>query len=795
MTNWTYRDCIKELKSMAYELEQIIISAIAHKKKLVYAASQFREFVTAFENKYKDVQHKITQEQLNGLKKINDLCNKYKQIVSQNMAHCWAHTAINSSSSSLAAEICEITQKLNEAAKAVDPELANIFDSSNPNWLQYHLFDLHAVAVSFKNHLDKHGDSLNEVAYQAINSRLLSIQNFCKEYENEKINTSSRVFTPIPIHYASWAIDPNDLVEKKVIGTGVSANVYYGIIKSTKQKVAIKKLKYAKLSGVRFRGYQREITVLATSIHPTLLKFYGATQDPPYRIVTEWMPGGNLYHELHNYHKLDNTGLSICAFDIARGMNFLHSKQIVHRDLKTLNVLLDSNKHAKICDFGFSRKLEKKAIMTKNVGTPHWMAPELLDKHESYDSKVDVYSYGIVLWEILTHKTPYQGMEPQQIINEVVMNDIRPPLLPQSCSQGLYKLITSCWDRNPNNRPTFEEILEKFKSGEIFYPDCDMNVFMKYVQEGLKEDAQEGFDINDFLNRASKEEVSLEEFIKILNSETIPNNCIQNCWDFLESNLSEDPGLIAKSYTAFLKTSKAKEASSKLRNLRNIPKDVILQFLQTIPTGNDLIDDDLIVSACSNDQAEEALICAFKGVHVRLALDMLSQTTIKPEYEGAVLARCMLTLSDEDDSLVICALKCLTKMGKTKMIAVSFLIRGITSQNEKLRKVTFGIISSMFAEGFDFSPKFINLLIDCSVNDQNANEPIGTICKNQKNAEVMLERFQNQFGDTPIETIITILKSTAEHKNLNKHWKKVLSKLKKNAPEQYKHAIKELEQL
>ncbi|KAH0786314.1 TKL family protein kinase [Histomonas meleagridis] len=341
----------------------------------MYAASQFRAFSNAFTERFANVKKSITQNELLAMKKFNDLTNRYKPLISQNMAHCWAHTAVNNSSTNTASEMCEITQKLHEAAQIIDPEDSQIFDAGNPNWLQFHLLDLHAVEISFQAYLKKHGKDIGSKAYQAINSRLLSIQNFCKEYQNEQVNpTTSRIFSPIPINYSTWIIDPNDLEEKKIIGSGVSANVYFGIIKSTKQKVAIKKLKYAKLTGLRFRGYQREITVLATAVHPTLLKFFGATEYPPYRIVTEWMSGGNLYHELHNYHKLNNTDLSICAFDIARGMNFLHSKQIVHRDLKSLNVLLDDQKHAKICDFGFSRKLEKKAIMTKNVGTPHWIS-------------------------------------------------------------------------------------------------------------------------------------------------------------------------------------------------------------------------------------------------------------------------------------------------------------------------------------------------------------------------------------------------------------------------------------
>ncbi|KAH0793071.1 TKL family protein kinase [Histomonas meleagridis] len=715
------------------------------------------------------------------------------------MEHCWVHYVVNNSPASIATELCQIIQDLNGAAKIIDPEDAQIFDPGNQNWLQFHLLDLRAIEVSFQAHLKKHSNSSEKISYQVIATKMKSIQNFCREYENNEItNTSARIFSPIPIHYSTWKIDPKDLEEKKVVGSGASANVYYGIIKSTKQKVAIKKLKYSQLTGRRFHAYQREITVLATAIHPTLLRFFGATEEFPYCIVTEWMPGGNLYHELHHYHKLDNTDLTICAFDIARGMNFLHSRQIVHRDLKSLNVLLDDKKQVKICDFGFSRKIEKKAVMTKNIGTPHWMAPEILNSSGRYDTKVDVYSYGIVLWEILTHKTPYQGIESdaKRIIQEVITNDIRPTLSETDCGKGLYKLITTCWARDPNERPTFKQILEYFKSGEIFYPNADMNVVMKHITESLKEDAKDIIEIKEFLDRCDDDEnPSLEEFINIASKEPIPNDYVQACWNILTSSQSTDPALMARGYTVFLKTRKALEASQRLRNMENgtIPQPIIQELLQYVPTGNDLIDENIIISACKNNEAEEALMWAFKPTHVQLAMEILSRTNIKPEYEGVITARCMLSLTLNNVSLSISALRCLLKLGQTKNLALSILTNNIQSKTESLRNATYVAIGEMALNEIEFPSKFVDLLVEKAEVDRLAVVAIGKICSKQNYAEILLERFQHQFGDTPIDVVFAILMNSKIHQDLKQLWDNVFYHLKTIAPDDYRKKVNDLE--
>jgi len=146
------------------------------------------------------------------------------------------------------------------------------------------------------------------------------------------------------------------------------------------------------------------------------LQFIAACKKPPvYCIITEYMSQGNLRMYLN---KKEPYSLSLeiiirLALDISRGMEYLHSQGVIHRDLKSSNLLLDDDLRAKVADFGTSC-LETRCRKSKgNSGTYRWMAPEMV-KEKPYTRKVDVYSFGIVLWELTTSLLPFQGMTPVQ---------------------------------------------------------------------------------------------------------------------------------------------------------------------------------------------------------------------------------------------------------------------------------------------------------------------------------------------------------------------------------------------
>jgi len=160
-------------------------------------------------------------------------------------------------------------------------------------------------------------------------------------------------------------------------------------------------------------------------------------------------------------------------------MGYLHhffDKPILHRDLKSLNLLMKYQITSeadqiitKITDFGLAReKGMKNEMMTQNAGTFHWMAPEVMDA-KPYTHKADVFSYGIVLYEILSRTTPYLGMSATQIVAGVLSRRERPDLtkISDDCPIELRDLMIQCWDQDPDQRPDFRDIVQTLTEMQI----------------------------------------------------------------------------------------------------------------------------------------------------------------------------------------------------------------------------------------------------------------------------------------------------------------------------------------
>jgi len=192
----------------------------------------------------------------------------------------------------------------------------------------------------------------------------------------------------------------------------------------------------------------------------TLVQVMGsviARKDEP-MLVMEFMEYGSLYDLLHNETiMVDGELIFPILQDIARGARFLHAAdpKIIHGDLKAANVLVDGRFRAKIADFGLSAK--KKCLGA--TGTPYWMAPELLRRESGNSAESDVYSFGIILYELYSRQDPYEGENPTRVLDEIVDKKInkRPPV-PEGCPAKIAEIMKECVDANPEKRPTFEEI-------------------------------------------------------------------------------------------------------------------------------------------------------------------------------------------------------------------------------------------------------------------------------------------------------------------------------------------------
>lgn len=272
---------------------------------------------------------------------------------------------------------------------------------------------------------------------------------------------------------AEWEVEPSELRFEEMLGTGSTAEVFRASWHGT--DVAVKRLRG---SGQLPMEFVREISVLLRLRHPNLVLFMGAaTQAPPPLIISEFCAGGTVFALLHQRRDLALPWghRASMAIDVAKGMNFLHRRQVVHRDLKSLNLLLAGQVASqgdmppvKVSDFGLSRAWpseQQRAFMTSGCGTYHWMAPEVLDGHR-YNEKVDVYSYGICLFELIARRIPYDGSGLEPVSIAVAVTRGRRPdasFIPKDCPADLRFTMECCWAHSPSSRPGFDTILETLK--------------------------------------------------------------------------------------------------------------------------------------------------------------------------------------------------------------------------------------------------------------------------------------------------------------------------------------------
>ncbi|XP_038994979.1 serine/threonine-protein kinase EDR1-like [Hibiscus syriacus] len=276
--------------------------------------------------------------------------------------------------------------------------------------------------------------------------------------------------------YGLQVIKNADLEELRVLGSGTFGSVYHGKWRGT--DVAIKRIKgscFSEKSSVQDRktkNFWREAQILSNLHHPNVVAFYGVVPDGTrgtLATVTEYMVNGSLRNVLIKKDRsLDCRKKIIIAMDAAFGMEYLHSRNIVHFDLKCDNLLVNlkdpQRPICKVADFGLSR-VKRNTLVSGGVrGTLPWMAPELLNGNSTHVSeKVDVFSFGILMWEILTEEEPYANMHCGAIIGGMVKNALRPPI-PEHCDPNWRELMEQCWSHDPKFRPSFTEIANRLQS-------------------------------------------------------------------------------------------------------------------------------------------------------------------------------------------------------------------------------------------------------------------------------------------------------------------------------------------
>ncbi|XP_028970338.2 mitogen-activated protein kinase kinase kinase 7 isoform X2 [Esox lucius] len=312
-----------------------------------------------------------------------------------------------------------------------------------------------------------------------------------------------------PPGYPFEEIEYNAIEVEEVVGRGA-----FGVVCKAKWKgkdVAIKTIE----SESERKAFIVELRQLSRVNHPNIVKLYGSCSNPVC-LVMEYAEGGSLYNVLHGAEPLPcysaSHAMSWC-FQCSQGVAYLHGmkpKALIHRDLKPPNLLLVAGGTVlKICDFGTACDIQ--THMTNNKGSAAWMAPEVFEG-SNYSEKCDVFSWGIILWEVITRRKPFDEIGgPAFRIMWAVHNGTRPPLI-KNLPKPIESLMTRCWSKDPSQRPSMEEIVKIMTHLMRCFPGSDEPLLYpyQYSDDGQGNLATSTGSYVDYTNTSNKSDASAE---------------------------------------------------------------------------------------------------------------------------------------------------------------------------------------------------------------------------------------------------------------------------------------------
>jgi len=262
---------------------------------------------------------------------------------------------------------------------------------------------------------------------------------------------------------ASHVLGQQGIQITNLIGCSNASKVFHAV--GPQGSIAVKVM-----SRPRGKRAQSEFDLLSNIKHPNIIQIFAVLQGPPLCYLMEHCPGGDLFRVLHSSRKrrvkpvqlIPLSRLSI-ACDVASALAYIHSQSILHRDIKSANVLLGDttdNPVAKLADFGLSTKSKECELKnSRGVGTIRWMAPDVM--MGVYAVSADVYSFGILLWEILSGRLPFAKMRADKDLIWRVYNGLRPDVSECCVSTGSWEILAlmeRCWNEVPSSRPSMKKV-------------------------------------------------------------------------------------------------------------------------------------------------------------------------------------------------------------------------------------------------------------------------------------------------------------------------------------------------
>ena len=323
-------------------------------------------------------------------------------------------------------------------------------------------------------------------------------------------------------------------------------------------------------TGKEQNQFIRESVILNKLDHPAIVKFYGINFhkfiDPSSSdgikleptILTEYLSNGSLDIVLENerrsisHPEWNATKKYICILGICHAKRYLHDNKILHRDLKPSNILLDENLYPRVCDFGLSRCFSEVLArsmqykMSKGVGTPLYMSPELLDDDEDqFGFGIDVYAFAILVYELVSGKEPFAIDGKPISLTKLVTNVMsgKRPEFTKGITKKMRKLLNRCWCQDPKERPSFDVIFNEIsKDFSYLNEDVDedeINDYLRILEEDGNNKTEKKIDENkidmcsdyEFLNLKKKMKYQNEIYVNIIKKIVENHGEIQNIYD------------------------------------------------------------------------------------------------------------------------------------------------------------------------------------------------------------------------------------------------------------------------
>jgi len=246
----------------------------------------------------------------------------------------------------------------------------------------------------------------------------------------------------------------------KLIGEGAAGEVYSAINKNN-SKVAIKKMP---INSENIKLLCTEINIMKESIHENIVQYFDSfiIEGNFLWVVMEFMDGGCLTDVLEQFAtvKLSEAQISYVCLQTLKALSYIHASHRIHRDIKSDNVLINSRGDVKLSDFGYAAQLtQDKQKRSTVVGTPYWMAPELIRGNE-YGTRVDIWSLGIMLMEMLEGNPPYMQFPPLRALFLITTKGIPPLQNPEKWSVELREFCSRCIEKDVESRPECNELLQ-----------------------------------------------------------------------------------------------------------------------------------------------------------------------------------------------------------------------------------------------------------------------------------------------------------------------------------------------